>query len=311
MDYIDADVAYLLGLIVARGTLKETESVRQLIIEFPYSSLQLKGETSEFDQESEISLGLHSIRNRLVDLLEADIEIVHRQTSIDLVVRFLRNNMARRNLLLLLDGKTAHPYFHIPHVLFNPNLPHDVKVQFVRGFADVAGNIRHANRYVDGRHRVRLDVLHSLHNWELPVQLCSLLQQHLQVPVQLITWGHPNMGRAFREHQINIFAEPFLHIGFSFRHKQRLLEEFAERDRKRHPNASYHPCPAVRRIRKQKAADPAVNDERHLDARLVGKHFDAYFQICKALGCKQLSTNTEEAALFADDVEAEARNEQV
>lgn len=201
MDYIDADVAYLLGLIVARGTLVESEQVRQLVIEFPYSSLQLRGESSEFDQETEISLGLHSIRSRLVDLLEADIEIVHRQTSVDLVVRFLRNNMAWRNLQLLLNGKTAYPDFHIPQVLFQPDLPQDWKIQFVRGFADVAGNIRHANRYVDGRHRVRLDVLNYPHNWELPVQLCSLLQEHIGIPVQLITWGHPNMGRAFREHR--------------------------------------------------------------------------------------------------------------
>jgi hypothetical protein len=56
MDYMDADVAYLLGLIVARGTLTPSEQVRQLTIEFPYSSLRLHGETSEFDQETEIYL---------------------------------------------------------------------------------------------------------------------------------------------------------------------------------------------------------------------------------------------------------------
>lgn len=310
MDYIDADVAYLLGLIVARGTLVEREQVRQLIIEFPYSSLHLRGESSEFDQETEISLGLHSIRSRLADLLEADIEIVHRQTSADLVVRFLRNNMVWRNLRLLLDDKTAYPDFHIPRVLLQPDLPRDWKVQFVRGFADVAGNIRHANRYVDGRHRVRLDVLNSRHNWALPVQLCSLLQEHIGVPVQIINWGHPNMGRAFREHQINVFAEPFLQVGFSFRHKQKVLEEFAEQDRQRYPNASYRPCPALRRIRKQKDPDPAENDANYLDARLVGKHFDAYFQICRELGCQQLRSNTEEAELFTDEVEAEASGEQ-
>lgn len=305
MDYIDADVAYLLGLIVARGTLIETEHVRRLVIEFPYKSLQLVGDASKFEQETEISLGLHHIRNRLVELLEADLEIVHRQTSVDLVARFLRNNMAWRNLLLLLDGKTSYRYFLLPEVLLAPALPRELKIQFVRGFADVAGNIRPANRYVDGRHRVRLDVLNSAHNWELPVQLCSLLQQHIDVPVQLIAWGHPNLHRSFREHQINIFAEPFLRIGFSFRHKQKVLEELAELDRREHPNASYRACPAVRVIRRQKPADPSENDAEHLDPRLVGKHFDAYFQICGALGCQQLRADAEEAKLFTDEVEAE------
>jgi hypothetical protein len=308
MDYMDADVAYLLGLIVARGSLTTSEQVRQLTIEFPYSSLRLHGETSEFDQETEKSLGLHNIRSRLVNLLEADIDVVHRSNSVDLVVRFLRNNMMWRNLLLLLEEKIAYPHFRVPQVFLDNSQPKEWKIQFVRGFADVAGTIRHANRYVDGRHRVRLDVLNYPTNWEVPIQLCALLQQQIGVPVQLITWGHPNMGRAFREHQINIFAEPFLQIGFSFRHKQKVLEEFAQKDRERLPNAAYRPCPAVRQIRKKKNADDAENDER-LDAKLRGKHFDAYFQICRALGCQQLRKDDTEAQLFTDQVEAEPQNE--
>lgn len=37
-DYIDADVSYLVGLIIARGTLSESHGIRQLTIQFPYSS---------------------------------------------------------------------------------------------------------------------------------------------------------------------------------------------------------------------------------------------------------------------------------
>jgi len=223
-------------------------------------------------------------------------------------VRFLRNNMMWRNIRLLLEERTAYPSFRVPQVFFDGSLPREWKIEFVRGFADVAGNIRHANRYVDGRHRVRLDVLNYPTNWEIPVQLCTLLQQQIGVPVQLITWGHPNMGRAFREHQLNIFAEPFLQIGFSFRHKQKVLEEFAQKDREQFPNIAYRPCPAVRQIRKEKNMDDAENDER-LDERLKGKHFDAYFQICRALGCQQLRKDDTEAQLFTDQVEAEPQNE--
>ena len=35
VDYIDADVAYLLGLITARGELSESNGVKQILIEFP------------------------------------------------------------------------------------------------------------------------------------------------------------------------------------------------------------------------------------------------------------------------------------
>ena len=54
--------------------------------------------------------------------------------------------------------------------------------------------------------------------------------------------------------------------------------------------------------------DDAENDER-LDERLKGKHFDAYFQICRALGCQQLRKDDTEAQLFTDQVEAEPQNE--
>ncbi len=285
-DYIDGDVAYLLGLVVARGTLLETPQVRQLTIEFPFRNLTAEGIKSKFDQETAIRLGLADIRERLLELLDTDITIVRKSDSVDFVIRFLRHSMIWRNLNLLLGGKTSYQFFHIPEIFFVPELEFEVKREFVRGFADVAGNIRHANRYIDGRHRVRLDILNFKSNWELPVKLCLLLQEQLNVPVQLITWGHPNLGRDFREHQLNLFAEPFAKIGFSLEHKQKILEEFISHDKKleRH---EYHGCPGIRPLRDPKPKDRQEKSAR-LDPRLQGKHFDAYWQICKALGCPRV-----------------------
>ncbi|MGQ9487463.1 MAG: hypothetical protein ACUVSE_06865 [Armatimonadota bacterium] len=109
MDYIDADMAYLLGLIVARGRLIEALSVRQIVVEFPYSTLRLHGVHTEYHQETEILLGLHSIRQWLMDLLETDIEILSSHTGATLTVRFLRNSLAWRNILLLLDNNRIEP----------------------------------------------------------------------------------------------------------------------------------------------------------------------------------------------------------
>lgn len=290
MDYIDPDVAYFLGLVIARGTIipaSESHGVNQIIIEFPYVNLTAEGITTSFDQQSAIRLALLDTRERLLELLDADISLVNRSGGVDFVIRFLRNNMIWRNILLLTGGKTNHYNFTIPEAILSPGLPTDIKREFVRGYADVGGNIRHANRYVDGKHRVRLDILNA--NWDLPVQLCLLIQEHLDVPVQLITWGHPNMGRGFREHQLNIFAEPFLKIGFSFQYKQRILEEFVEDDRRNFPHATYHSCPGRRRHIREKPADPEESSDR-LDSRLRGKHFDAYWQICKALNCPREPT---------------------
>jgi hypothetical protein len=310
-DYIDGDVAYFLGLIIGRGTILESPTVRQLSIEFPYSSLEVEGISSSFDQETAIRLGLGEIRERLLDLLDTDISIVRKTGGVDFVIRFLRNSMIWRNILLMNDGATSYPSFKVPSIFFEPGLPIDWKREFVRGYADVAGNVREANRFKDGRHRVRLDVLNYPTNWQVPVQLCTLLQEHLNVPVQLITWGHPNLGRKFREHQINIFANPFLEIGFSFEHKQKILEEFAAWDIKNLKATHYTPCPGKRHIRKFKESDFDENNVEKLDPALVGNHYDAYWQICKAIGCTRMPAPGIQLELdFIDDTDLDSKDDE-
>ena len=284
MDYIDADVAYLLGLITGRGRISESGPTRQIIIEFPYQALHVEGTSGSYNANTSIRLGLQDIRERLLELTGADITITPKENSVALILRFIRNTMVWRNILMHVEGRMGYEHFLVPQIFFSPDIPKDWKREYIRGFADVAGNIRHANRYVDGTNRVRLDVLNYQTNWEMPVQLCTVLEDYLEVPVQLITWGHPNMNRDFREHQINIFAVPFGEIGFSLPHKQSILEEFIEYDKEHHSNQTYSPCLGKKNLTKFKAKDNRESDER-LDDRLKGRHFNAYWQICKALGC--------------------------
>lgn len=310
-DYIDADVAYLAGLIVGRGTISENTAVRQLVVEFSYQVLNAKGIQSSFDLDTAIRLGLDDIRERLQELLDTDIRRMTKTGGgVDLVIRFSRNNMIWRNILLLSNGATSYPFFRVPPIFFDPDLPSEWKREFLRGYADVAGNIRHANRYVDGRHRVRLDVLNYPSNWEVPVQLCHLLQEQLSVPVQLITWGHPNLGRDFREHQLNVFAEAFLKIGFSLEYKQKILQEFAEWDRQNTHNDNYELCPGLRRSREKKEAQETESNADKLDPRLVDKHFDSYWQICKALGCTRMPSPGSQLSFdISEESEADSEDE--
>jgi hypothetical protein len=303
MDYFDADVAYLTGLILARGQLIEQGDDRRIIVEFPASALTVEGVDTSFDQSVETKLGLVDIAFRLRNLLEADVDILSSgQEGYYLLVRFMRPNMIWRNLRLILGEATHFGAFRIPQILFESQIPSEWRREFVRGFADVAGNVRKANRYVDGRNRVRLDVLNYKDNWELPVQICQLLQTYLQIPIQLITWGHPNLGRDFREHQINIFVVPFLKIGFSFRHKQQVLEELAHLDGQNFSGSSYSFCPGERVVRRTKPSDEREKDERLPDS-LRGKHFDAYWQICRALGCPKRPQQQDVS--YQEDVEQE------
>lgn len=307
MEYLDIDVAYLLGLITARGQIIEKPGDYRILIQFPGSAIMVQGVQTAFDQSTEIRLGLLEISNRLRHLLETDIDLPSSDESEDhlLVISFRRRNMIWRNLRALLGDAVHFGNFQVPQSIMSPSTPTEYVREFLRGFADVAGNVRPANRYVDGRNRVRLDVLNYPTNWHLPIQLCHLLQVRLEVPVQLISWGHPNMRRDFREHQVNVFAIPFLKIGFTFRHKQKVLEELAHSDLQRFPKATYLPCPGERKSKSVKPADPRENDTERLPAELVGKHFDAYWQICRTLGCPRRPT-TEELTLGEEVVDEDS-----
>ncbi len=50
--------------------------------------------------------------------------------------------------------------FNVPKVIFNCH-SHEIQREFIRGFADVAGNIRRSNRDQNGQHRVYIDILNS------------------------------------------------------------------------------------------------------------------------------------------------------
>lgn len=288
MDYMDADVAYLTGLILARGTFREEEGVYTLLVEFPYRNLEIKSGDLNFDQSVSIKAGIHDIQRRIYEVLGTDVEVREVGNSILLVARFLRRSIAWRNLKFIFGNRQSYKEFLMPDIFLSQETPTEWKRELIRGFGDVAGNIRPANRYIDGRHRVRLDVLNNLANWELPVQICTLLQEHLEVPVQLISWGHPNLNRGFREHQVNIFAHRYLAIGFSFQHKQQILESLAQKNLS-FPTASIEDkfCPGYRRSKQSK---PVLSEENSskLPDTLRGKHFDHYWEICHALGCKRI-----------------------
>jgi len=300
-DYIDEDVAYLLGLLAGRGTLSESGGQRQIVIEFSYVNLRVQGISSSFDQDTAITVGLVNIQRRLQELLDTSIFIVDKPNSKELVARFYTKNMVWRNLMTLTGGSTMHHTFNIPDIFFNPALPADYKREFIKGYGDVAGNIRASNNYMGKLNRVRLDVLNA--NWRLPVQLCLLLQNELNVGVQMVQWGHPNTrgttGNPFKEHQIQIFAKEYEKIGFNFPHKQKLLEEFIEADISSSPNQNYKGCPGRRNVQRIKPPDPKENDPL-IPALIKGKHYNAYWQICKDLGCTREPLPTAQSSMNLD-----------
>jgi hypothetical protein len=300
IDYMDADVAYLLGMLVARGELFSSENVFRMIVHFPKSNLQVgRGRSADIDQG--IQLGMEKIRNRLHDLLGCDIRAEDAGRHWDLIMRFSSRTMAWRNIAMHLEEHAHFAYFKVPEVLFQPDTPREYKREFLRGYADVGANIRPSNRDINNYHRVRMDVLNNPGSWQLPVQLCILLQEHLGVSVPNITWGHPNMNRVgWKEHQLNIYAEHFLDVGFVFDYKQRVLEELATANRGR-GRPSQGACPGEKRWRGRKSLHSDEHNADRLDPVLVGKHFDAYWQICRELGCHRRPPAGQQLEMVIED----------
>ena len=305
-NYLDEDVAYLLGLIVMRGQMYDRGSERGITIEFPFKSLEIGG----YNQELYLQFGANRIRDRIQELVESHVRVEETVGAFVFSIRFLQNPVAWRNLRYLLGNHRSYKDFQVPVNVMDA--PRAVQIEFLRGVADVGGFIRDSNRYLDERRRVYLEVHNR--NWLLPIQLCALLQQTLDVPVQLIQWGHPNTRESkggshwAREHQVKIFAEAFESVVFTIEYKNKTLQKFARQDRKLH--GALHKCnpnPEIRRVQKKKRHPDEKSSA--LPARLRNHHYNAYWQICRALGCEQYVSGTMPLPLESEvDEEAEIEN---
>jgi len=292
--FVDEDMAYLFGLIIGRGVLKAGGGLKQIVISFPYKNLKATGIQKTFIQRDQILLSLDPIVNRIGELVGQAPAKIDSNTSVDIVIDLNRNNLIWRNVMAFTNGKHSFMDVKIPSEIFSAS--EVIKKEFIRGVADVTGYARASNAFRTGRHRIYFEIHNA--NWQMPVQLCTLLQSEpLCIPVQTIDWGHPNTrnGNAkeynagkktawAREHQLKIFAEHFESIGFRITHKNEILKEMAEYNRSAFPDQRDKLCTPPKRITRRKVKHPAEGSNRLPDG-LRGKHFDTYWQVCKELGC--------------------------
>lgn len=282
---IPDDLAYLLGLICGRGEISAEQ--QQISIEFPFKSEKVEGITLSFNQRDAMIIGLDDIVNRLSDLIGKHVMKISGKKSIKLVVSLRPSSITWQSINLFFEGKSSSKEFCIPDVFYSTQT--NTKVNFLRGLADSAGFITKGSYDRNKRYRICYEIPFS--NWELSIQVCRLLQDaDINVPVESVLWGHPNTRGASgwaKEHQIRVYADEFLKIGFSVDYKNQLLKDFSNSNISK---LNYKPSkfcnPLTRTIRKIK---PASKDEgsSNICHTIRGKHFDSFWQICRALGCKQ------------------------
>src|SRR3989338_5279925 len=297
--FLDPDMAYLLGLIVGRGTIREVSGMRQLVIEYPFRSLLATGIKKSFVARDKILLSLDETINRLGELTEVTPKKVVSNNAVSIILESTKNSLLWRNISKLLKGKTSFREMEVPDIIYDAE--EEIKKEFLRGIADVTGSIGTGGRDQAGRHRVYISILNE--NWKLPIQICRLLQDApLNIPVNTIDWGHPNIRNGHakeynegreqawaREHQLKVYAEYFEPVGFRIIHKNAILEELAEYNKLHFSCRKAKLCMPERKRRKQRGSHPEENSDK-LPRELKGKHCDTYWQVWFVLVFKQSET---------------------
>jgi hypothetical protein len=95
--YIDIDVAYVLGLIVARGEIRD-DTLKQIIIEFPYRNLEAVGIKKKVDQRDKLLISVNRVRDRIQELENADIKVEEQDQAVYLKIESYKETMFMRNI---------------------------------------------------------------------------------------------------------------------------------------------------------------------------------------------------------------------
>jgi len=314
----NAELAYLLGMITGKGVIARDNSKTDIRIEIPHKNLISEG----MDSRLSVKASLDDIRNNLEPLI--DTRISSAQDTSKTIISFYKNNedFLIREINRHFQRLSSCKDFRIPHEIFNSSS--DIKKEFMIGLADVTAHIRQSNvgYGIPYNHRTYIEIPV---NWFLVIDIGNLLYS-LNVPIQTIDWGHPNMRDSglgdynkgkinvwFREHQIKIYADEFEKIGFRIVHKMKALKSLAEKNRIEwdkemnekiknaksesqiekykkmlgHIELAHHKFYwETKNIQKKKPIHPMENSEK-IPAIIRGKHFDSWKEICKALGYRK------------------------
>ena len=292
-------MAYLLGMICGNGTIINRCGETIISIEIPHKKIQ----TEDFhDVAIYVKASITDIRRILEPLMGTGLSFTQDQHSTILSFSKPHEDFLIREILRYIGSAVRHDDMRIHSDVFSFAMDH--KKMFLRGFSDVTGYIRRSNTSFGEKyqHRVYIEVPN---NWFMVIDICNLLKD-LDIPVQNIDWAHPNMRDGNltkynqgnfnfwkKEHQIKIYANEFLPIGFAIIHKMQALQTYSDElvagfssRNKLATNITHRFYWEVHGKIKIKDAHPSENDIS-LPRQIRGKHYDSWKQIAQELGYGQ------------------------
>ena len=295
---MNVEMAYLLGMITGNGEIKRSANDTTVSIEIPHKKLETENNN---DVRVYVRASITDIRTILEPLIGTGLSFMQKDNYS--ILSFTKNNneYLMREILRYTHHSVSHETMRIADEVFS--FTRAEKLSFLQGFADVTGYIRRSNYFFkEYKHRVYLEVPR---NWYLVVDVCNLLKS-VDIPVMAIDWGHPNMRDGNlkkhnqghpdfwkKEHQIKIWANEFLPIGFGVIHKKEALEQFSnelvngiQSEGKVPSDVTHNFYWDGREVNKVKPSHPGENDD-FIPEEIRGKHYNSWKEIAKDLGYKE------------------------
>lgn len=288
---MNIEMAYLVGMVLGNGEIQRDSLKSNITIDIPHKNLYT--DDGSKDVKIYVKASLIDIQSIVEPLIGKHLLVTQSEHSTK--ISFEKNNdeYVTREILRLVGAGKRHSTMRMNEEIFA--FSKEEKKALVRGIADVTGYIRRSNIAYGqpGAHRVYLEIPG---NWYMVIDIANILKD-IDVPVQNIDFGHPNfrdpklkkynLGQTLywkKEHQIKIFANEFLPIGFNIKHKQDALEKYAEELLKYNNPRSTHKFYWEKSTRKKnRPIHPGENDES-LPIEIRGKHFDSWTELAGALG---------------------------
>ena len=287
---MNTQMAYLIGMILGNGEVQRKSDTTTITVELPHKNL-IDDEGREVSVYVKSSLA--DIRGIVEPLIGYSLPISQTKRATQFSFTMPNADYTMREILRFIGNGVHHSTMTMNDELFG--MKTDEKKELLRGIADVTGYIRKSNIAFgqDGCHRVYIEIPG---NWQMVIDIANMLKD-LDIPVQTIDFGHPNFrdsnlkkyneGKPYywkKEHQVKIWANEFLPIGFNIVYKQRALERYADElldyldEEKTH---QFYWQKTIRR--KEKPTHPMENDES-LPLSIRGKHYESWTELAKELG---------------------------
>lgn len=289
---MDVRMAYLLGMILGNGEVQRDRQATTITIDLPYKKLS---DDEGLDIAVYVKASIVNICDVVEPLIGHKLSVSQTQHSQKLSFTKSNDNYIVYELMRFIGNGVHHSTMTMNREIFDFSC--DEKKELLRGIADVTGHIRESNIAFGqrGAHRVYIEIPS---NWQMVIDIANMLKD-LDIPVQSIDFGHPNFRDSKlkkyndgkpdywkKEHQVKIYANEFLPIGFNILHKQRALEKYANELLHEFPRANlthnfYWERNSSRK--KDKPIHPGENDNS-LPIGIRGIHFNSWTELAKKLG---------------------------